>query len=167
MVPTYWFWQQTTDHVIWVPAIGLLYRDSIRAPGINPNYFLQKDCKITRQKLKLISDISRVQKFMFILLLQTILFREQIPSVLIFLPIPSPGPIRQEETVFINTNGSYSPDSSVWTNAGTFNSFSPGPLQKNHYFRRQVTSTAYCAHTSNTVKVTVLPSITNNIFCHC
>ena len=58
----------------------------------------------------------------------------------------------------------YSTDQAAWNNGGALDTYSPGPLQQSQYFRRQVTSTAYCTHTSNSVKITVLASITNNSF---
>lgn len=42
--------------------------------------------------------------------------------------------------------------------------FEPGSLTATTYYRRVVKSTAYCSDTSNSVTVTVLPSLTDNIF---
>ncbi len=57
---------------------------------------------------------------------------------------------------------------SVWSNMGTSRTsntpLDPGVLLKTMYYRRLVSSTAYCRDTSNTDKITVLPSITNNNF---
>ncbi len=58
----------------------------------------------------------------------------------------------------------YSTNQTTWNNGPTGSSFSPGPLVQSSYFRRIVSSTAYCIDTSNAVRITVLPSITNNNF---
>jgi hypothetical protein len=59
-------------------------------------------------------------------------------------------------------------NSADWTDIGSRLSsnlpLSPGPLTATRYYRRYVTSTKYCKNYSDTVKVTVLPSITNNEF---
>ena len=58
----------------------------------------------------------------------------------------------------------YSTDQCYGSREEPLSTYNPGTLQQSRFFRRHVTSTAYCAHTSNSVKITVLPSITNNAF---
>jgi gliding motility-associated-like protein len=55
-------------------------------------------------------------------------------------------------------------DQAYWDTVGYEASFDPGALITTIYYRRVVNSTKYCYDTSNTVIITVLPSITNNLF---
>ncbi|MBN2214466.1 MAG: gliding motility-associated C-terminal domain-containing protein [Bacteroidales bacterium] len=61
-----------------------------------------------------------------------------------------------------------SADALDWSDTGSLLSsnqpLSPGPLTDTRYYRRYVTSTKYCSGYSDTVKLTVLPSITVNEF---
>jgi gliding motility-associated-like protein len=159
-----WFWQQTTDHVSWVAAIGTSDRDSLRPPALTQTTTYRRIVRSLDKNLKIISDTSRVQEiYVYPAITNNVI--SGTDTICFDLPADTlTGTNPAGGNGIYQYQWQYSPDSSVWTNAGTFNSFSPGPLQKNHHFRRQVTSTAYCAHTSNSVKITVLPSITNNSF---
>jgi gliding motility-associated-like protein len=159
-----WFWQQTTDHLNWVAAIGTSARDSIRPPALTQTTSYRRIVRSLDKNLKIISDTSRILEiYVYPAITNNVVSGTDticynLPAKTLTGTIPAGG------------NSSYqyqwqfSTDQTIWNNGGTLSSYSPGPLQQSLYFRRQVTSTAYCAHTSNSVKITVIPSITNNTF---
>jgi gliding motility-associated-like protein len=59
-------------------------------------------------------------------------------------------------------------NTTTWSDGGTVLQtnipFAPGQLTESKYFRRVVTSTAYCVDTSNSVRIAVLPLISGNGF---
>jgi gliding motility-associated-like protein len=159
-----WQWDQSTDSLNWVPAIGTAYRDSIRPPALTLTTFYRRIVRSLDKNLNTISDTSRVLKiFVYPAIANNIISGTDT----ICYDLPAKALTGTNPT---GGNGIYqyqwqfSSDQSVWNNDGTLSSYSPGPLKESLYFRRHITSSAYCAHTSNSVKITVLDSITNNAF---
>ncbi len=159
-----WGWQQTTDNVNWVTAIGTSYRDSIRPPALTQTTRYRRWVKSVDKNSNPINDTSRVLEiYVYPAISNNIISGTDticydLPAKTLTGTNPAGG------NSIYKYQWQYSTDQAAWNNGGTLDSYSPGPLQQSQYFRRQVTSTAYCAHTSNTVKITVLPSITNNTF---
>jgi gliding motility-associated-like protein len=159
-----WQWEQSLDSLNWVPAIGTSYRDSIRPPALTQTTFYRRIVRSLDKNLDPITDISRVLKiYVYPVITNNII--SGTDTICYNLPAKTlTGTTPVGGNNVYNYQWQFSEDQSTWNNGGTLDSLSPGPLQQSLYFRRQVTSTAYCAHTSNSVKITVLPSITNNAF---
>ncbi len=153
--------------VNWVPAIGTAYRDSIRPPALTQTTFYRRIVRSLDKNLNTISDTSRALKiYVYPAIANNIISGTDticydLPAKTLTGTNPAGG------NSIYQYQWQFSTDQSVWNNGGTLDSYNPGPLQQSLYFRRHVTSTAYCAHTSNSVKITVLPSITNNSICLC
>ncbi len=158
-----WEWQKSTDSISWIPAVGM-HRDSIRPPALTQTTFFRRIVRSTDKKGGAVEDISRTLKiFVYPAITNntisgtdTICF--DLPAKTLTGNSPAGG------NSLYQYQWQFSDDNTGWNNGGTLDSYSPGPLQHSMYYRRRVTSTSYCAHTSNTVKVTVLPSITQNTF---
>ena len=159
-----WQWEQSLDSLNWVPAIGTAYRDSIRPPALTLTTFYRRIVRSLDKNLDPITDISRVLKiYVYPAITNNII--SGTDTICYNLPaktLTGTNPVGGNS--IYKYQWQFSSDQSAWNNGGTLDTFSPGPLQQSLYFRRQVTSTAYCAHTSNSVKITVLPSIANNTF---
>jgi len=157
-------WQQTTDNVNWVAAIGNSARDSIRPPALTQTTRYRRIVRSQDKNFEVISDTSRVLEiYVYPAISNNIISGTDticynLPAKTLTGNNPAGG------NNIYQYQWQFSTNQSGWNNGGTLDSYSPGPLQQTLYFRRYVTSTAYCADTSNKVKVTVLPSITNNIF---
>lgn len=158
-----WIWQKSLDSLNWV-TLASSPRDSIRPPALTQTTFYRRIVRSVDKKLNAISDTSRTLKiFVYPAITNNIISGTDticydLPAKTLTGTIPAGG------NNIYQYQWQFSTNQSVWNNGGTLNSFSPGPLQQSLYFRRHVTSAAYCAHTSNQVKITVLPSITNNVF---
>lgn len=161
---TYIFlWEKSTDNANWTDASGTQLR-TFQPPALNQTTWYRRI--VTSNG---VFDTSRViQVFVYPVIsnntiygIDTICYNNH--AKLITAAQPTGG-----------NNASYiyqwqSRDSeSIWSNMGatrTSNTpLDPGVLTKTMYYRRLVSSTAYCADTSNTDKITVLPSILNNGF---
>jgi len=159
-----WKWEQTIDNVNWVSAIGTSYRDSIRPPALTLTTRYRRIVESHDKNSKKISDTCRVLEiFVFPAITNNIIsgtdtICHNLPAKSLTGTSPAGG------NNIYQYQWQFSTNQSDWNNGGTQNSYSPGPLQQTLYFRRQITSTAYCAGTSNSVKITVHPSITNNTF---
>ncbi len=158
-----WIWQKSIDSLAWV-TLGSTSRDSIRPPALTQTTFYRRIVRSVDKKLNVISDTSRTLKiFVYPAITNNIVSGTDticynLPAATLTGTNPAGG------NNIYQYQWQFSSNMSVWNNGGNSDSFSPGLLQQSFYFRRQVTSAAYCSHTSNTVKVTVLPSITNNVF---
>ncbi len=159
-----WAWEQSTDKLNWIPAIGTFSRDSIRPVALNQTTYYRRVVESYDKNYDLISDTSKeLEIFVYPSIGNNIISgRDTICYNLEPKPLTGTNPTGGNSVY--NYNWQSSADSSSWTAGGNLSSWSPGPLQRNTYFRRVVTSTAYCSHTSNTLLVTVLPSITHNEF---
>jgi gliding motility-associated-like protein len=158
-----WKWQKSIDSLNWV-TLGSLYRDSLRLPALTQTTFYRRIVESIDKNSQIISDTSRALKiFVYPAITNNIISGTDticynLPAKTLTGTHPAGGNnIYQYQWQFRT-------ETSVWSNGGKLDSLSPGPLQQSLYFRRQVTSAIYCAHTSNQVKITVLPSITNNDF---
>jgi gliding motility-associated-like protein len=162
-------WEQSTDKIDWDPAVGagsdqrdctpaLLYQTTyfrriVNAPGTNP-------------------QADTVSKALEIFVYPAIT-NNNIYGTDTICYNASPLPITGEQPAGgdgINYQYQWqtSINSTDWSPAGSQLSsnqpLSPGPLTITSYYRRYVASTKYCSGYSDTVKVTVLPSISNNEF---
>lgn len=159
-----YFWEQSANQVSWISASGTNTLRTLQPPALTQTTYYRRI--VTSNS---IFDTSRV--------IQIYVY-----------PAIGNNSVSGTDTICYNThakliqgtnpsggnNSSYSyqwqisNDQSSWTNSGvvlsTNTPLDPGVLANTRYFRRMVTSTAYCSHTSNTVKVTVLPSVTGNNF---
>jgi gliding motility-associated-like protein len=160
-----YFWEQSTNNVIWSEANG----NGITMRTFQPSALNQTTWYRRVVTSDGIFDTSRVVKiFVYpaignnsITGTDTICYDSS--AKLINGTFPNGG-----------NNASYgyqwqlSNNQSAWVNSGTVLTtnipLNPGRLTDSKYYRRIVTSTAYCRDTSNAIKVTVLPLIANNGF---
>ena len=160
-----WKWLQSTDMTTWSDAAGSATLKTLQPPALNLTTWFRRIVNSTSPvTAEVIADTSR--------LLQVYVY-----------PAIANNSVSGTDTICYNTAGKpltgtsptggsnvysyqwqYSTNETAWNNSGTTNPHNPGTLVQSRYYRRIVTSTAYCTHTSNTVKITVLPSITSNGF---
>ena len=157
-------WQQSTDNKItWVTAAGgtNVSLRTFQPPALSQSIWYRRI--VTSDT---ITDISReIQVYVYpaigdnrITGEDTLCYNMDAKPVQGLMTTPTGG------------NGSYSyvwensPDLGDWDTVGFDAAFDPGALTGSVYFRRRVNSTAYCHHTSDTVLITVLPSIIDNGF---
>jgi hypothetical protein len=152
-------WEQSTDSVSWTVATGTNTLRTLQPPALTQTTLYRR--VVTSN---FIFDTSRViQVYVYpainsnsITGTDTICFNKQAKNITGTLPTGGNGTYQYL--------WQYSTDQAAWNSDGTTNPHDPGILQQSRYYRRIVTSAIYCSHTSNTVRITVLPSITNNAF---
>ncbi|HJX70483.1 MAG TPA: hypothetical protein VJ346_00980, partial [Bacteroidales bacterium] len=162
-------WEQSTDKVLWTPAVGtgVDQRDFIPAPLYATTHFR----RIVNAP-GTIPQADTVSKAIEIFVYPAI-SDNNIYGTDTICYNDSPLPITGDQPEGGDgTNYQYQWQTSLntisWNNTESLLSsnqpLSPGPSTATRYYRRYVTSTEYCSDYSDTVKVTVLPSITNNEF---
>jgi gliding motility-associated-like protein len=152
-------WEQSADSINWANATGTQSLRALQPPSLTQTTWYRRVVSSD-----LVFDTSRVIKIYVypaignnvITGTDTLCFNSPAKNLSGTTPIGGNGTYQYL--------WQYSTDQSVWNNEGTTSSHNPGILQQSRYYRRNVNSTAYCTHTSNTVKITVLPLIGNNIF---
>jgi gliding motility-associated-like protein len=152
-------WEQSTDNINWANATGTQSLRTLQPPALTQTTWYRRVVSSD-----LVFDTSRViQVYVYpaignniIAGTDTICYNSQAKGLSGTTPTGGNGTYQYL--------WQYSADQSTWSNDGITSSHNPGILQQSRYYRRIVNSTAYCSHTSNTVKITVLPLITNNIF---
>jgi gliding motility-associated-like protein len=152
-------WEQSTDSVSWTGAAGAKTLRTLQPPALTQTTWYRR--VVTSN---FIFDTSRViQVYVYTAIngnsitgTDTICFNKHAKSISGTLPTGGNGTFQYL--------WQYSTDQAAWNSDGTTNPHDPGILQQSRYYRRIVTSAVYCSHTSNTVRITVLPSITNNAF---
>jgi gliding motility-associated-like protein len=157
---TYAFkWEQSTDMVNWNAALGTKDLRNLQPPALSQTTWYRRivDSDI-------ISDTSRlIEVYVYPSIANNIISgTDTICFNAMAKPLTGTSPSGGNNVY--QYQWQYSTNQMTWNAGGTANPYNPGQLQQSRYFRRIVTSTAYCTHTSNTVKITVLPSITNNVF---
>jgi hypothetical protein len=152
-------WEQSTNQSAWVPATGSATLRSFQPPALGQTLWYRR---IVNSDI--ISDTSRsVQVYVYPAVLNnTVSGTDTICYNLQAKPLTGTNPAGGNGTY--QYQWQYSADQNSWVNGPLAASFSPGSLQQTRWFRRVVSSTTYCTHTSNTVKITVLPSVTGNDF---
>ena len=156
-------WEQSTDQVNWINAVGTSSLLNMQPEALFATTYYRR-----------------------IVLSDTIVDTSRVVEIFVY-PDISNNSISGSDTICYGLNAtaltglqpaggdnSYtfqwqlSTDLSGWNNTGvpqnSNDPFDPGALTVTSYYRRVVTSTAYCADTSNNITITVLPSITNNVF---
>lgn len=152
-------WEQSTNQVTWVNATGTASLRSFQPPALGQTLWYRR---IVFSDI--VADTSRaVQIFVYPAVTNnTVTGTDTICFDLLANPLTGTNPTGGNGTY--QYQWQYSNDQSSWTNGPASATYAPGKLQQSRWFRRVATSTAYCSHTSNSVKVTVLPSITGNGF---
>ena len=164
-----WQWEQSIDQAVWVPAQGTATLRSIQPPALTQTTWYRRIVNSTSTVTwEAIADTSRILE------------------VYVY-PAITGNSITGTDTICYNVNGKpitgtfpaggnssysyqwqHSANLTSWTNsvpALTANDpLDPGVLTATRYYRRLVTSTAWCFDTSNSVTITVLPLISNNTF---
>ncbi len=152
-------WEQSTDMVNWVTALGTSDLRNLQPPALSQTTWYRRivDSDI-------ISDTSRtLEVYVYPAIANnTISGTDTICFNIEAKPLTGTNPSGGNSVY--QYQWQYSTNQTTWNAGGTSSSYSPGTLQQSRYFRRIVNSTAYCTNTSNTVKITVLPSITSNGF---
>jgi gliding motility-associated-like protein len=152
-------WEQSIDNINWATASGTKAMRSLQPPALTQTTYYRR--VVTSN---FVFDTSRV--------IQVYVY-----------PVIGNNTITGNDSICYNTHAKsitgttpaggngiysylwqYSTDQSAWSNGGTTNPHDPGILQQSRYYRRVVNSTPYCSNTSNTIRIAVLPSITNNTF---
>jgi gliding motility-associated-like protein len=157
-------WEQSTNQVNWSGALGTVYRDSLRPAALNQTTYYRRIVDSWDNGGSHVFDTSKaIEVFVYPSISNNIIYgRDTICN--------SQSPKTLTGNIPAGGNGIYnylwqsSTDNSTWAPGVNSPSCSPGLLTQSTYYRRVVTSTAYCSHTSNTVLVTVLPSIMSNVF---
>lgn len=154
-----YLWEQSTNKSTWVNATGTATLRTFQPPALGQSLWYRR---IVFSDI--VSDTSRaVQVFVYPAVSNnTVTGTDTICYNLPARQLTGTGPAGGNGTY--SYQWQYSPDQGSWTNAATTASYLPGALQQTRWFRRVVTSTAYCTNTSNSVKVTVLPSLAGNDF---
>jgi gliding motility-associated-like protein len=159
-------WQQSNDNIAWVPAVGSSTLRTLQPIALNQTTFYRRivssENPVTAEPIQ---DTSRVVKILVYPSISnnSVLGTDTIctggnPAMLTGIALPVAG-----------GNGTYSYkweesiDLASWNIAGTLANFDPDVLDANTWYRRIVTS-SYCTHTSNVIPITVLSSISQNIF---
>jgi gliding motility-associated-like protein len=152
-------WEQSTDKVNWVNATGTATLRTLQPPALNQSLWYRRVVFSD-----IVSDTSRaLQVYVYPAVTNnTVSGTDTICYNLPARQLTGTGPAGGNGTY--KYQWQYSADQSAWTNGETTATYLPGALQQTRWFRRIVTSTAYCANTSNSVKVTVLPSVSGNDF---
>jgi gliding motility-associated-like protein len=153
-------WQQSTDKVNWSPALGTTALRTLIPPALNQTTWFRRIVSSLSTR-----DTSRtVEIFVYPAITNNIIYGtdticSDLPGKTLTGTTPSGG-----SNVY-RYLWQYSDNQSAWLNDSTTSYYNPGPLKESRFFRRLVTSAAdICTHTSNSVKITVLPSISNNVF---
>jgi gliding motility-associated-like protein len=164
-----WQWEQSIDQVVWIPAQGTATLRSIQPPALTQTTWYRRIVNSTSTiTWEIIADTSRVlQVYVYpaitnnvIAGTDTICYNENGK--------PITGTLPGGGNSSYNYQWQHSANQTSWTNSIPVlianNPLDPGVLTATRYFRRVVTSTAWCFDTSNSVTLTVLPLISNNMF---
>jgi len=157
-------WEQSTDSVIWVNASGTATLTTFQPNALYQTTFFRRVVNSVG-----ISDTSRpVKIFVYPAIsnniisgTDTICYNKTASTITGTVPPALTG-----------GNGVYryswerSTNNTDWDaiTGATTASYNPGNLTASRYYRRLISSTLYCNSISNSVKITVLPSITSNTF---
>jgi gliding motility-associated-like protein len=154
-------WEQSTDKVNWIPALGTADLRTLNPPALNQTTWYRR----------IVSSVSTFDTSRTVEILVYPALTNNIISGIDTLCYDLPAKTLTGTTPaggnnVYNYEWQYSTNQSDWTNSDSSNSaYNPGKLQQSRFFRRIVTSAAaLCTHTSNSVKIEVLPSITSNDF---
>ncbi len=161
-------WEQSINKILWTPAqgTGADQRDFTPAP-LDTTTSFRRIVNAPGAKPQADTVSKSVEIYVYPAIKNNIISgTDTICYNLTALPITGLTPT--------GGNGSYTyqwQDSitlSNWNNIGSSSTtnlpYSPGKLTASRYYRRFITSTKYCTNYSNKETVTVLPSITNNLF---
>jgi gliding motility-associated-like protein len=152
-------WQQSTDSMTWSPTIG--DTRTFQPPVLNQTTWYRR--VVTSDT---ITDISRAIK----VFVYPAVGNNSITGSATICYNNNAKPLNGIATPLTGGNGLYSykwqesNNQTAWDSIGHDAAFDPDALTSSTYYRRVVSSTAYCHDTSNTVMITVLPSITMNGF---
>jgi len=158
-----YIWEQSADKIAWNPASGSSTGRHYNPPALSQTTYYRRIVSS-----EAVFDTARtLEVFVYPAISNNIISgRDTICYNSEAKPLPGTQPA--------GGNNSYtyqwqlSTNQLDWSSAGSplpdNDPYSPGPLAATRYFRRVVTSTAYCSGTSNTVKITVLPLIGQNEF---
>ncbi|MBN2611337.1 MAG: gliding motility-associated C-terminal domain-containing protein [Bacteroidales bacterium] len=162
-------WEQSTDQLSWTNATGTgaNQRDFTPAPLYNTTYFRRiVSAGGTTPQADTVSKV--VEIYIYPAISNNEIFgTDTICYNHTALPVTGGQPAGGD-----GSNYTYQWQTSLnltdWNDAGSLltanQPYLPGQLTATRYFRRFITSTKYCADFSDTVTVTVLPSISNNFF---
>ena len=161
---TYGFtWQQSTDNLTWSLATSgtNVALKTFQPPSLNqPTWYRRVVTSDT------VTDISRaIQVFVY-----PAIGNNSITGTDTICYNNDAKPLNGIAAPLTGGNGLFSykwqdsNNQTAWDSVGNEAAFDPDALTSPTYFRRVVNSTAYCSDTSNTVLITVLPSITSNSF---
>jgi gliding motility-associated-like protein len=158
-------WQQSTDNLNWLPAIG----------EDEPRSFIPVALNQTTYYRRIVSSQSP-------LTMEAIHDTSRVIEVFVY-PAIANNSISGTDTICYNNDAkiltgsapaggnsiySYfwqmSSDLIQWNNTGNAPNYDPTQLTASTSYRRIINSTAYCSDTSNYIKIAVLPSITGNNF---
>ena len=161
-------WEQSPDDVLWTPAIGTGadQRDFTPVPLFSTTYF-RRIVNAGGAKPQADTVSKSVEVFVYPAISNNNIYgTDTICYNLSPLPITGDNPTGGDGTNYIYQWQS-SINLTVWNDESQFISNQPlvqGPLTTSTYYRRYITSTDYCTSYSDTVTVTVLPSIGTNTF---
>jgi gliding motility-associated-like protein len=158
-------WEQSTDKVNWSNALGTATLRTFQPPALDLTTYYRRIVNSTSpETYEVISDTSRTLEVHVFPAISnnTVSGRDTICFDLQAKTLTGTSPAGGNGSY--NYQWQYSTDQSAWNAGGTGNSYDPGRLQQSLYFRRIATSTIHCTHTSNSVKITVLLSISGNTF---
>jgi gliding motility-associated-like protein len=160
-----WKWEQSIDMTNWSDAVGPAALKTLQPPALNQTTWYRRIVNsVSPVTAEVIADTSRILEIYVYPAIanNTISGTDTICYNMAGKPLT--GTIPTGGNSVYTYQWQYSTNESTWNNNGTTNPHIPGTLQQTTYYRRIVNSTAYCTHTSDTVKITVLPAITNNGF---
>ncbi len=162
-------WEQSTDETNWYPAAGTGadQRDFTPAPLYETTYF-RRIVNAPGADPQADTVSKAVEIFVYPAITGNNIYgTDTICYNVSPLPITGDQPAGGDGANY-QYQWQTSLNSTSWNDIGSQLSsnqpLSPGPLTATRYYRRYVTSTNYCSDYSDTVKVTVLPFITNNQF---
>jgi gliding motility-associated-like protein len=152
-------WQQSTDSINWVNVPGLPLLRTFQPEALTQTTWYRRI--VTSDT---IADTSRVIK----IFVYPAIGNNSITGADSICYNSNAKPVNGSTPTGGNNTYNYfwqeSNNQTNWDTVGRDVSFDPAILTSSTYYRRLVTSTAYCYNTSNTVLITVLPSISGNGF---